>query len=52
MSPNLARIGEKAKAHHKLVFTSLYHHIADIEHLRAWSTSGSLTRCATLANKR
>ena len=35
MSPNLARIGEKAKAHHKLVFTSLYHHIADIEHLRA-----------------
>ena len=35
MSPNLARRGEKAKAHHKLVFTSLYHHIADIEHLRA-----------------
>ena len=35
MSPNLARIGEKAKAQHKLVFTSLYHHIADIEHLRA-----------------
>ena len=35
MSPNLARIGEKAKAHPKLVCTSLYHHIADIEHLRA-----------------
>jgi RNA-directed DNA polymerase len=35
VSPNLARIGDKAKAHHKLVFTSLYHHIADIEHLRA-----------------
>ena len=34
MNPNLARIGEKAKAHPKLVFTSLYHHIADIEHLR------------------
>ena len=35
MSPNLARIGDKAKAHRTLVFTSLYHHIADIEHLRA-----------------
>ena len=35
MSPNLARRGEKAKAPHTLVFTSLYHHIADIEHLRA-----------------
>ena len=35
MSPNLTRIGEKAKAHPTLVFTSLYHHIADIEHLRA-----------------
>jgi RNA-directed DNA polymerase len=33
--PNLARIGEKAKAHHKLGFTSLSHHIADIEHRRA-----------------
>ena len=35
MNPNLARRGEKAKAHPTLVFTSLYHHIADIEHLRA-----------------
>ena len=35
MSPNLARIGAKAKAHPTLVCTSLYHHIADIEHLRA-----------------
>jgi RNA-directed DNA polymerase len=35
VSPNLARIGEKAKAQHKWVFTSLSHHIADSEHLRA-----------------
>ena len=35
MSPNLTRIGDKAKAHLTLVFTSLYHHIADIDHLRA-----------------
>jgi hypothetical protein len=35
VSPNLTRIGEKAKAHPTLVFTSLYHHIADIDHLRA-----------------
>jgi group II intron reverse transcriptase/maturase len=35
VSPNLARIGEKAKAQHNLVFTSVYHPIADIEHLRA-----------------
>ena len=35
MSPNLERISVKAKANPDLVFTSLYHHIADIEHLRA-----------------
>src|SRR5262249_54529871 len=35
VSTNLARIGRKAGAHPDLVFTSLYHHIADIEHLRA-----------------
>ena len=34
MSTNLARIGDKARAHPDLVFTSLYHHIADIDHLR------------------
>jgi len=33
--PHLARIGEKAKAHPTLGFTSLSQHIADIEHLRA-----------------
>jgi RNA-directed DNA polymerase len=33
--PNLARIGDKAKAHPTLVCTSLYHHMADIDHLRA-----------------
>jgi RNA-directed DNA polymerase len=35
VSPNLERISVKARAHPDLVFTSLYHHIADIEHLRA-----------------
>ncbi len=35
MSPNLARRGEKAQAQHHLVCTSLDHHMADIEHLRA-----------------
>ena len=35
MSTNLVRIGLKASAQPDLVFTSLYHHIADIEHLRA-----------------
>ena len=34
MSTNLARIGLQASAHPDLVFTSLYHHIADIDHLR------------------
>ena len=34
MSPNLERISLKARANPDLVFTSLYHHIADIEHLR------------------
>jgi retron-type reverse transcriptase len=31
---NLARISVKARANPDLVFTSLYHHIADIDHLR------------------
>jgi RNA-directed DNA polymerase len=35
VSPNLERIRVKARANPDLVFTSLYHHIADIEHLRA-----------------
>lgn len=34
MSPNFERISLKARAHPDLVFTSLYHHIADIDHLR------------------
>ena len=34
MSPNLDRISLKARANPDLVFTSLYHHIADIDHLR------------------
>jgi hypothetical protein len=34
-NPNLARRGEKAQAQPTLVCTSLAHHIADIEHLRA-----------------
>ena len=33
MSTNRSRIGEKAKAQPDLVFTSLYHHIADIDNL-------------------
>jgi len=35
MSTNLRRIGEKARSHPKLVFTSLYHHIHDVDNLRA-----------------
>ena len=35
MSTNLARIGVRAREHPDQVFTSLYHHIADIDHLRA-----------------
>jgi len=34
VSTNRSRIGVKAKAHPDLVFTSLYHHIADIDNLR------------------
>jgi RNA-directed DNA polymerase len=35
MSTELARIGEKARKEPKLVFTSLYHHITDVDNLRA-----------------
>ena len=34
MSPNLNRISVKARANPDLVLTSLYHHIADIDHWR------------------
>ncbi len=34
MGTNLTRIGEKARKDPKLVFTSLYHHISDIDNLR------------------
>ena len=35
MGTNLTRIGEKARNEPRLVFTSLYHHITDIDNLRA-----------------
>jgi group II intron reverse transcriptase/maturase len=35
MSTNLKRIGEKARQCPGLVFTSLYHHVTDIDNLRA-----------------
>ena len=35
VSTDLARIGEKAKRDPELVFTSLYHHITDVDNLRA-----------------
>lgn len=35
MSTDLKRIGEKARGERKLVFTSLYHHVTDVDNLRA-----------------
>lgn len=35
MSTNLRWIGEKARKEPRLVFTSLYHHVYDVDHLRA-----------------
>ena len=35
MGTDLTRIGEKARKEPQLVFTSLYHHITDIDNLRA-----------------
>ncbi len=35
MSTDLERIGEKARREPSLVFTSLYHHVTDIDNLRA-----------------
>lgn len=35
MATNLEWIGEKARREPKLVFTSLYHHISDVDNLRA-----------------
>ncbi len=34
MSTNIARIGEKARKEPELVFTSLFHHISDVDNLR------------------
>lgn len=35
MSTDLARIGERARKQPDLTFTSLYHHVADLDILRA-----------------
>jgi len=35
MSTELKRIGEKARSDPQLVFTSLYHHVIDVDNLRA-----------------
>ncbi len=35
MATDLRRIGEKARKEPGLVFTSLYHHICDVDNLRA-----------------
>lgn len=35
MSTNLTRIGQKARGEPDLVFTSLYHHVVDVDNLRA-----------------
>ncbi|VGO14679.1 hypothetical protein PDESU_03246 [Pontiella desulfatans] len=35
MATNLNQIGVKARKESKLVFTSLYHHICDVDNLRA-----------------
>ena len=35
MGTDLTRIGEKARKEPGLVFTSLYHHICDVDNLRA-----------------
>ena len=34
MSTNLKRIGEKAQQDSTLVFTTLYHHVTDVDNLR------------------
>jgi len=35
MATNLTRIGEKARKEPELVYTSVYHHISDVDNLRA-----------------
>ena len=35
MSTDLTRIGQKARKEPNLVFTSLYHHVVDVDNLRA-----------------
>ena len=35
MATDLTRIGEKARKEPDVVFTSLYHHISDVDNLRA-----------------
>ncbi len=35
MGTDLRRIGEKARKEPELVFTSLYHHVTDVDNLRA-----------------
>jgi hypothetical protein len=34
MSPDLTRIGEKARKESNLMFTTLFHHVTDVDNLR------------------
>ena len=36
MSTDPTRIGEMARKQSDLIFTSLYHHVTDVDKLRAW----------------
>jgi len=43
---DLTRIGEKARKERGLVFTSLYHHICDVDNLRACYDALGKGRCS------
>jgi RNA-directed DNA polymerase len=48
VTTNLTRIGDQARANPGLVFTSLYHHVADIDHLRRCFVSGKSSEASPL----
>jgi len=44
MSTDLTRIGERARKEPDLVFTSLYHHVTDLDNLRTATKHWTATK--------
>ena len=52
MATDLIRIGERARKQPEIVFTSLYHHVTDVDNLRACYHQLDDDKAVALINQR